>query len=117
MNELKNYFRPEFINRIDEIVVFHSLSKEHILGIVSIQLESLFNRLQNLKMKLYVEESAKNLIAEKGFEPVYGARPLKRVIQKEIETPVSRMIISGELKEGNSVVVSATGDQFTFEVE
>ncbi len=117
MNELRNYFRPEFINRIDEIVVFHSLSKQHILGIVSIQLESLFNRLQNLKMKLLVEESAKSLIAEKGFEPVYGARPLKRVIQKEIETPISRMIISGELKEGNSVVVSASGDQFTFEVE
>lgn len=117
MNELRNYFKPEFLNRIDEIVVFHSLSKQHILEIVSIQLESLFNRLQNIKMKLFVEDSAKVLIAEKGFEPVYGARPLKRVIQKEIETPISRMIISGEFKEGNSVVVSASGDQFTFKVE
>lgn len=117
MNELRNYFKPEFLNRIDEIVVFHSLSKQHILEIVSIQLESLFNRLQNIKMKLFVEDSAKVLIADKGFEPVYGARPLKRVIQKEIETPISRMIISGELKEGNSVVVSASGDQFTFKVE
>lgn len=117
MNELRNYFKPEFLNRIDEIVVFHSLSKQHILEIVSIQLESLFNRLQNIKMKLFVEDSAKVLIAEKGFEPVYGARPLKRVIQKEIETPISRMIISGELKEGDSIVVSASGDQFTFKVE
>ncbi len=117
MSELRNYFKPEFLNRVDEIVVFHSLSKQHILEIVSIQLESLFNRLQNITMKLFVEESAKALIAEKGFEPVYGARPLKRVIQKEIETPISRMIISGELKEGSSAVVSASGDQFTFEVE
>jgi ATP-dependent Clp protease ATP-binding subunit ClpB len=105
MNELRKYFKPEFINRIDEIVVFHSLSKQHILDIVSIQLESLSNRLQNIKIKLFVHDSAKSLIAEKGFEPVYGARPLKRVIQKELETPISRMIISGELKEGNSVVI------------
>jgi ATP-dependent Clp protease ATP-binding subunit ClpA len=117
MNELRKYFKPEFINRIDEIVVFHSLSKQHILDIVSIQLESLSNRLQNIKIKLFVHDSAKSLIAEKGFEPVYGARPLKRVIQKELETPISRMIISGELKEGNSVVISANADQFTFEVE
>jgi ATP-dependent Clp protease ATP-binding subunit ClpB len=117
MNELRKHFKPEFINRIDEIVVFHSLSKQHILDIVSIQLESLSNRLQNIKIKLFVHDSAKSLIAEKGFEPVYGARPLKRVIQKELETPISRMIISGELKEGNSVVISANADQFTFEVE
>lgn len=117
LNELRNYFRPEFLNRVDEIVVFHSLSKQHILGIVSIQLESLSRRLQNNKMKIFVEPEAKNLIAEKGFEPVYGARPLKRVIQKEIETPISRMIISGELKEGDSVIVSATGDHFSFNVE
>lgn len=116
MNELRNYFRPEFINRVDEIVVFHSLSMQHLLGIASIQLQYLFNRLFVNKIKLFVEDSAKALIVEKGYEPVYGARPLKRIIQKELETPISRMIISGELREGNSIVISAEGDRFSFKV-
>lgn len=116
MGELRNYFRPEFINRVDEIVVFHSLSKQHLMGIVSIQLEHLSKRLEVNKIHLSIDDNAKTLIADKGYEPVYGARPLKRIIQKELETPVSRLIIAGDLKEGDTLSVSTSEDHFTFRV-
>ncbi|NLE00872.1 MAG: ATP-dependent chaperone ClpB [Fibrobacter sp.] len=116
MSELTTVFRPEFLNRIDEIVVFHSLSKEHILGIVKIQLKRFEERLNANRIGFTITDTAAKLIAEKGYDPVYGARPLKRVIQKELETPVSRMIIGGEIKEGDTIRVTVENDEFKFEI-
>jgi ATP-dependent Clp protease ATP-binding subunit ClpB len=91
MGELRKFFRPEFLNRVDEIVVFHSLSLEHIRGIVKIQISRFKERLTANGIGLQIDEAAEDLLAEKGYDPVYGARPIKRVIQKELETqsPVS----------------------------
>jgi ATP-dependent Clp protease ATP-binding subunit ClpB len=116
MAELRNYFRPEFINRVDEIVVFHSLTREHLVGIVKIQLKHFTDRLNTNHIGLRTEPQAEALIAEKGFDPVYGARPLKRIIQKELETPISRMLISGEIKEGDMVIISTDQNRFIFNV-
>ena len=95
-NELKNHFRPEFLNRIDEIVVFHGLDKGNIANIAKILLKNLSDRLVKVDMQLEVSDAALNKIAEVGFDPVYGARPLKRAIQQYIENPVSKMILEGK---------------------
>ena len=117
MAELRRVFRPEFLNRVDEIVMFHALTKEHIKRIVGIQLVRLTERLAAQHIALTADERAKTLIADKGFDPVYGARPLKRVIQREIETPLARKIIAGDVKEGCRVAVTARGDELEFTVE
>ena len=111
LGELRKFFRPEFLNRVDEIVVFHSLALEHIRGIVKIQLSRFRERLAANGIELNISEDAEDLLAEKGYDPVYGARPLKRVIQKELETPISRFIIAGDIKEGDTLQVSAEGDR------
>jgi len=102
---LKENFKPEFLNRIEEIVVFESLSKVHIKQIVDLQLKQVEKRLINKKIKLKVNEQAKKLIAEMGFDPLYGARPLKRVIQKYILDPLSLKIISGDVKPNSTFKV------------
>ncbi len=96
MAEVKTQFRPEFVNRIDEIVVFHALDEKHIKNIASIQLRYLEDRLAKLEMKLHVSEGALAEIAREGFDPVYGARPLKRAIQQKIENPLARQILEGK---------------------
>ncbi|MBP8022449.1 MAG: ATP-dependent chaperone ClpB, partial [Azonexus sp.] len=96
MQEVKSYFRPEFINRIDEVVVFHSLDEQHIAGIARIQLAYLEKRLAQLDMGLVVDESALVEIARAGFDPVFGARPLKRAIQQQIENPLAKAILEGQ---------------------
>lgn len=115
--ELRKYFRPEFLNRVDETVIFHSLTKEHLLGIVGIQLNLFAKRLEANNIGFSAESDVKMLIAEKGFDPIYGARPLKRVIQKELETPISRMLIAGEVKENDTLSVTAQGDKLVFNVK
>ena len=117
MDLVKSYFRPEFLNRIDEIVVFHPLTKEQILQIVDLQIAQLRKRLQEQKMDIELTDAAKELLAEEGFDPVMGARPLRRAIQKNIENKVSELILMGELKEGYKVVVDAKDGQFEFKVE
>ncbi|HBM14734.1 MAG TPA: ATP-dependent chaperone ClpB [Lentisphaeria bacterium] len=114
MNELKNSFRPEFLNRIDEIVIFHSLTKEHILDIVDIQMKNFAKRLEGLGIEISVSKEAKNLIAERGYEPVYGARPIKRLISRIIETPVSRKIIAGEIKENKKLKITLFNGELSF---
>ncbi|MDR2578597.1 MAG: AAA family ATPase [Chitinispirillales bacterium] len=109
MAELKRHFKPEFLNRIDETVVFEPLARDQIRQIASLQMRGFVDRLAGLRIGAEIDDSALDLIAEKGYDPVYGARPLKRVIQKEIETPVSKMIIAGELAEGGTLRVH--GDQ------
>ncbi|MBD3239123.1 MAG: ATP-dependent chaperone ClpB [Chitinivibrionales bacterium] len=116
LGELRRSFRPEFLNRVDETVVFHSLTKDHLLGIVSIQLGRFAERLHAKQMGFEADDHAKALLAEKGYDPVYGARPLKRAISHELENPISRMIIAGTLDEGQTVRVSGTDDTLSFSV-
>jgi ATP-dependent Clp protease ATP-binding subunit ClpB len=109
MEELRRHFRPEFLNRVDEIVAFDPLDREGIREIAAIQTRGLVKRLSDMRIETRIDDAALDLIAQKGYDPVYGARPLKRVIRREIETPVSRMIIAGELAEGGTLTVGAEG--------
>ncbi len=112
--ELKGSFRPEFLNRIDDIVIFHSLSRKNVASIVEIQLQNFAKRLEGLGIELAVSKEAKNLIAERGYEPVYGARPIKRLISKSIETPISKKIIAGEIKKNKKLKISVEKDELSF---
>ncbi|MFM7275122.1 MAG: AAA family ATPase, partial [Gammaproteobacteria bacterium] len=103
------YFRPEFINRIDETVVFHPLLPEQIHGIAGIQLALLRRRLAERDLNLHVTDAAVDLLAQAGFDPVYGARPLKRAIQQRIENPLAQEILSGRFSAGDTVVVDSDG--------
>jgi ATP-dependent Clp protease ATP-binding subunit ClpB len=105
MNVLREHFRPEFLNRVDEIIIFRSLSIERLKEIVGIQIEYLRKRLSEKKIELELKDEAKELLAEKGYDPVYGARPLKRTIQRLIENPLAAKILQGEFKEGDTLVV------------
>ena len=102
---LEGHFKPEFLNRIDEVIIFKPLGKEAILRIVGLQLDLLAKRLAGRKIGLEVGKEAKELLAERGFDPVYGARPLKRTIQKDVQDPLAMKILSGEYGEGDTVVV------------
>jgi ATP-dependent Clp protease ATP-binding subunit ClpB len=102
---LKDHFRPEFLNRIDEIILFHSLNKEQLAKIVDVQIEHLRKRLANRSIRLDLSEGAKKLLAEEGYDPTYGARPLKRVIQQRIENPVAGKILAGEFGEGDIIKI------------
>lgn len=102
---LESEFRPEFLNRVDEIIIFRALSKNTILQIVDLQLNELRKRLKDKKIGIELSREAKELLAEKGYDPVYGARPLKRAIQQEIQNPLALRILEGEYKEGNTVEV------------
>lgn len=114
MGEVKAHFRPEFINRIDEIVVFHALDAKNIKSIAKIQLKTLEQRLHQLEMGLDVSEAALSKIAEAGFDPVYGARPLKRAIQQEIENRLSKMILQGKFGPKDTIIVDVDGSDFVF---
>ncbi|MGE5621976.1 MAG: AAA family ATPase, partial [Bacillota bacterium] len=115
MAEVKGHFRPEFINRIDEIVVFHALDAKHIGAIARIQLHVLEQRLAKMDMKLEVTDAALQKIAEAGFDPVYGARPLKRAIQQEIENPLSKMILEGRFGPKDMISVDVRNGALVFE--
>jgi ATP-dependent Clp protease ATP-binding subunit ClpB len=114
LDEVRAYFRPEFINRIDDIVVFHQLQVAEIKRIVQIQLQSLIQRLAERRIELMLTDAAAAEIATEGFDPVYGARPLKRAIQKEIVNPLSQAILKGEVRDGHRVVVDYREGSFTF---
>ncbi|MCA1924975.1 MAG: ATP-dependent chaperone ClpB [Thiobacillus sp.] len=115
LGEVKSYFRPEFINRIDEVVVFHALAEEHIARIARIQLKGLEKRLAEREMKLEIGDAALAEIAKAGFDPIYGARPLKRAIQSELENPLAREILSGRFAAKDTIRVDAVGGVFRFE--
>jgi ATP-dependent Clp protease ATP-binding subunit ClpB len=114
MNEVKNYFRPEFINRIDEVVVFHALDEKQIKFIARIQLRYLEERLAAMDMKLAVSDGVLAELAKIGFDPVFGARPLKRAIQSMLENPLAREILEGHFGPNDTIVVDVSGGQFTF---
>ncbi len=116
MGEVKTHFRPEFVNRIDEIVVFHALDQKHIAGIAKIQLQYLEKRLAKLDMTMTISDAALASIAEAGFDPVFGARPLKRAIQERIENPLSRLILEGKFGPKDQIKIGASKGQLTFAV-
>ena len=115
MEELDRIFRPEFLNRIDEIILFRSLTKEDLLKIVDIQMRRLRALLDDRKMGLDLTEAARRHLAEVGYDPVYGARPLKRVIQREVQDPLALSLLRGEFDEGDTIRVEASNGHVTFE--
>jgi ATP-dependent Clp protease ATP-binding subunit ClpB len=114
MGEVKSYFRPEFINRIDEVVVFHALSDAHIQSIAAIQLQGLSKRLAGMELALQVTDAALAEIANAGFDPVYGARPLKRAIQAEIENPLAKEILAGNFVAKDTINVDYKDGKMVF---
>jgi ATP-dependent Clp protease ATP-binding subunit ClpB len=114
MAEVRGHFRPEFINRIDEIVVFHGLDDKHIGSIARIQLQILEQRLKRMDMGMEVTEAALQKIAEAGYDPVYGARPLKRAVQQQIENPLSKLILEGRFGPKDTILVDAQGNELVF---
>jgi ATP-dependent Clp protease ATP-binding subunit ClpB len=117
LDALRNHFRPEFLNRVDEIIVFHALTKEDLKQIVDIQLDRLRSRLVERRITLQLTDTAKDHLAEVGYDPVYGARPIKRAIQREIETPLSRAILKGEVKDNSIVHAFASSGAIHFKSE
>jgi ATP-dependent Clp protease ATP-binding subunit ClpB len=114
MEIVQQHFRPEFINRVDDIVVFHPLGKEQLRSIVDIQLGYLRRRLADRDMEFMIDDKAKDLLGEAGFDPVYGARPLKRAIQQQVENPLAQRILRGEFGPGSKIRVGAAGGQLEF---
>ena len=110
MNELDRHFRPEFLNRLDEVILFHSLTREHIIRIVDLQLESLERLLAERRITLELSAAAKALLAESGWDPVYGARPLKRALQRQLQDPLALALIDGSVADGNHVQVDVAAD-------
>jgi ATP-dependent Clp protease ATP-binding subunit ClpB len=115
MAEVKNYFRPEFINRVDEVVVFHALDEKQIRSIARIQLQSLAKRLAQMELKLDATDAALEEIAKVGYDPVYGARPLRRVIQAQIENPLAKEILEGKFAPKDTVKVDVKRGVVAFE--
>ena len=113
---LRGHFRPEFLNRVDEIVVFHALSREQLKEIIDIQLERLRRLLADRKISLELSDSAKDVVVGEGYDPAFGARPLKRVIQHRIADPLAREILEGKIDAGDHVQVDAVDDELIFTV-
>ncbi len=114
MAEVKSYFRPEFINRIDEVVVFHALDEKNIQSIAKIQLQYLQKRLEKMEMKLELSDAALAEVAKAGFDPVYGARPLKRAIQQELENPLAKAILEGKFAAKDVIQVDLKEGRYIF---
>ena len=114
MNAMRDSFRPEFLNRIDEIIIFHALVKEQLRNIVQIQVEGLESRLEEQKLSLKIADAALDYLAELGYDPVYGARPLKRAISRYLETAIAKSILRGEYNPGDTIFVDVEGERLTF---
>ncbi|MEH2468331.1 ATP-dependent chaperone ClpB [Nostoc sp.] len=114
MEAMRNSFRPEFLNRIDEIIIFHGLDKKELRQIVLLQVERLRQRLSDRKISLKLSDAALDFLAEVGYDPVYGARPLKRAIQRELETQIAKAILRGEFNDGNTIFVDVQNERLSF---
>jgi ATP-dependent Clp protease ATP-binding subunit ClpB len=114
MGVLRDHFRPEFLNRVDEVIVFRALTEEQLTAIVDIQLRRLEQRLADRRVALVVTEAARKLLAQRGWDPVYGARPLKRSIQRLVQDPLAMMLLEGKFGEGDVIEVDAKNGEFTF---
>jgi ATP-dependent Clp protease ATP-binding subunit ClpB len=114
MDEVRAHFRPEFLNRIDDIIIFHRLKRRDMAAIVEIQLARIEKLLEDRKIVLDLDESARAWLAEKGYDPVYGARPLKRVIQREVQDPLADKILAGDIPDGSVVKITGGTDKLLF---
>lgn len=113
LSAMKDHFKPEFLNRIDEQVIFNSLNKQNLRNIVKLETKRLERRLDDRQIKLHLSEEALDFLSDVGFDPVYGARPLKRTIQRELETVIARSILSGELSDGDSIMVDVKNERIS----
>ena len=113
MGVVRQHFRPEFLNRIDEIILFHRLRREDMGEIVDIQLRRLNRLLEDRKIGLSLDAKARQWLAEKGYDPAYGARPLKRVIQKWVQDPLAQMLLAGEISDGSTIKLSVSHGRLT----
>jgi ATPases with chaperone activity, ATP-binding subunit len=114
MIEVKKTFRPEFLNRLDEIIVFHELNEEQLRQVVDLLAKDLQKRLAERKLSVEITEKAKSWLAKEGYDPVYGARPLRRALEKYVENPLAVKVLGGEFKEGDTIVVDTGDDGLTF---
>jgi ATP-dependent Clp protease ATP-binding subunit ClpB len=116
MDALREHFRPEFLNRVDEIIFFHALDRAHLTKIVDIQIAGLTKRLEERKIHMRLTEKAKALLVREGYDPTYGARPLKRTIQRRVLDPLAMRVLEGHFLEGDTVSVDVgKGDVLTFD--
>jgi ATP-dependent Clp protease ATP-binding subunit ClpB len=115
--ELRASFKPEFLNRIDDTVIFHQLTREQIVEIIDVQLERLRATLAERNITLVLDDSARALLAREGYDPQYGARPLKRAIQTLVQNPLAVKLLRGEIASGQTITASAGGDEMTFKTE
>ncbi|MBQ7469688.1 ATP-dependent chaperone ClpB [Pseudobutyrivibrio sp.] len=111
MNDLRNSFRPEFLNRLDEIIMFKPLTKDNIGGIVDLIIEELNGRLADRQLRIHLTDAAKQFVIDQGYDPVYGARPLRRYIQKNVETMAAKIILAGDISEGTVITIDSDGTQ------
>ena len=114
IEELKRTFRPEFLNRIDEIIVFHALNRQHISAIIEIMLKELRQQLAEKRIILEITDAAKELVADAGYDPDFGARPLRRAIQKMIENPLAELILQGKYNDGDTIHIDTKDGELTF---
>ena len=114
MEAMRNNFRPEFLNRIDEMIIFHGLNKQELRKIVQLQVQRLGRRLRDRKISLKLSDTALDFLADVGYDPVYGARPLKRAIQRELETQIAKAILRGEFSDGNTIFVDVENERLAF---
>jgi ATP-dependent Clp protease ATP-binding subunit ClpC len=115
MDELKKSFHPEFLNRIDEVIVFHSLSREDVKSIVDLMIRRVEEQLQSKDVDIELTDSAKDALAEKGYDPALGARPLRRTIQRMVEDPLSEKLLYKEFQAGQTIIVDARDGDIVFE--
>ena len=116
-NDLRGHFRPEFLNRLDEIIMFKPLTKDNIGGIVDLLMAELNNRLADQEIHIRLTDAAKSYVIEGGYDPVYGARPLKRYLQKYVETLAAKMILGGKVGQDDTIVLDATDGELTASVQ
>jgi ATP-dependent Clp protease ATP-binding subunit ClpB len=115
MDALREHFRPEFLNRVDDIIFFHALSREHIKKIIDIQIAALMKRLEERKIHVRLTDPAKDQLVREGYDPMYGARPLKRTIQRRVLDPLALRVLEGAFLEGDTIVVDAGAEGLRFE--
>ena len=117
IDELRGHFRPEFLNRLDEIIMFKPLTKDNIGNIIRLLIEDLNKRLSDREITVELTEAAKQFIVDHGYDPVYGARPLKRFLQKHVETLSAKLILADEVREGDTILIDTEGDKLTARVK
>ena len=117
MNDLRGHFRPEFLNRLDEIILFKPLTKENIAGIIDLMIQDLNKRIGDKELKIELTDSAKQFVVDRGYDPVYGARPLKRYLQNYVETLAAKKILSGDVHAGDTLVLDVENGEYVVKVK